>query len=221
MNVDFADRVTQHPPTSVPARMGRSLWRQAGRSALCPDNPRLDGQIALVTGGSRGIGLETSRGLAERGAEVISASRDEETGKQGAEAIRAAFDVPAHFVPLDLGNLDQMPRTLDRLEAVLRGRPLDVLVANAGLLPHRHALSARGHEIAFATNVLGHHALIRVALDRDLLAKRARIVVVTGDIYVMASDCSADYAYRGMLEIALSSVSRIPRQTLPSFVLWS
>jgi len=87
--------------------------------------------------------------------------------------------------------------SLDRFEAVLQGRRPDVLVANAGLWPTRHAFSAQGHEIAFATNVLGHHALVQGAIDRGLLSGSARILVVTGDIYVMSSDCTADHRYRG------------------------
>jgi NAD(P)-dependent dehydrogenase (short-subunit alcohol dehydrogenase family) len=152
--------------------------------------PRLDGQVALVTGGSRGIGLETTRGLSLRGAEVISASRDETRGMRVAEAIRTELAVPVHFAPLDLGDLLSIPRTLRRLS---------VVVANAGIWPTRHALSAQGHELAFATNVLGHHALLRGALELDLLADRARVVVVTGDIYIMSSHCSSDYSYRGWL----------------------
>ena len=152
-----------------------------------------------MTGGARGIGLETSRGLAARGAEVIAAARGEAAGKAAADALRAGSGAPAHFVPLDLGDLNAVPRALDGLETVLKGRRLDVLVANAGLWPTRYARSPQGHEIAFATNVLGHHALIRGALERSLLAEGARVVVVTGDIYVMARECTPDFAYRGPL----------------------
>jgi retinol dehydrogenase-12 len=150
-----------------------------------------------VTGGTRGIGLETTRGLALRGAEVVSASRDEASGMRVAGALRAALGVPVHFAPLDLGDLGSIPRTLDRVQGLLAGRRLAVVVANAGVWPTRHARSAQGHELAFATNVLGHHALLRGALELDLLADRSRVVVVTGDIYIMSSDCSSDYSYRG------------------------
>jgi retinol dehydrogenase-12 len=199
MSMDFADRVTVHPPVSVPRRMASCMWRQRSWSAICPQTPRLDGQIALVTGGSRGIGLETTRGLAVRGAEVVSASRDAASGTRVAEAIRAEFGVPSHFASLDLSDLSSIPRMLDHLEALLAGRRLSILVANAGLWPTRHMLSAQGHEVAFATNVLGHHALLRGALGLDLLSERVRVVVVTGDIYIMSSNCSSDYEYRGAL----------------------
>jgi NAD(P)-dependent dehydrogenase (short-subunit alcohol dehydrogenase family) len=174
-----------------------SMWRQAARSGVCPAEPRLDGRIALVTGGSRGIGLATSRGLAERGAEVLTASRGRETGERIATELRTETGRPAHFVPLDLGDLATIPATLDRLAAILAERELDILIANAGLWPSGHGLSAQGHEIAFATNVLGHHALIQGTLERGLLAEGARVVVVTGDIYILSDECSADYTYHG------------------------
>lgn len=199
MSTAFADRATVHPPVSVLRRMARCMWRQSSRSAICPRMPRLDGQVALVTGGSRGIGLETTRGLALRGAEVISASRDEANGARVAEAMRGELGVPVHFAPLDLGDLRCIPRTLDRLRRLLAGRSLSVVVANAGLWPTRHRWSAQGHEIAFATNVLGHHALLRGAIELDLLADGTRVIVVTGDIYIMSSSCSSDYSYRGLL----------------------
>ena len=197
MSDDFATRTTHHPSRSVLPRMVGCLWRQADRSATCPAGGA-ERRRALVTGGARGIGLETSRGLAARGAEVIAVARGETAGKQAAEAIQAEFGHDAHFAPLDLADLSTVVPLLERLEATLEA-PLDVFVANAGLWPTRHALSAQGYEIAFATNVLGHHALLRGLLQRGLLAEDARIVIVTGDIYIMSSDCSADYAYRGAL----------------------
>ena len=192
----FGQRVSHHPPTAVLPRMWRCLWRQDARSPVCPDT-RVDGQTGLVTGGSRGIGLEISRGLGRRGAGVISAARGEQTGRRAARELGARFGHASHFVPLDLADLRTLPATLRALEDLLEGRRLDVVVANAGLWPLRHGLSAQGHEIAFATNVLGHHALIRGLRTRGLLAPGARIVIVTGDIYVMARACTPDYTYRG------------------------
>jgi NAD(P)-dependent dehydrogenase (short-subunit alcohol dehydrogenase family) len=181
----------------VPRRLLRSLWRQAARNPVCPAVPRLDGRIALVTGGSRGIGLATSQGLAARGAEVVTASRNEATGRRVASELRATSGVPAHFVALDLADLARIAASLDAIEALLSSRRLDLLIANAGLWPGRHRTSAQGHEIAFATNVLGHHALIRGLIERGRLAEGARIVVLTGDIYVLADDCTSDFSYEG------------------------
>jgi NAD(P)-dependent dehydrogenase (short-subunit alcohol dehydrogenase family) len=197
--MEFAQRVTHRPPPSVLRRLLGAMWRQSARSAVCPDEPRLDGKIALVSGGGRGVGLATSRGLAARGAEVIAASRGEDAGRQAAIEIEGAFHTPTHFVSLDLADLRRMPKTLDDIEATLAGRRIDILVENAGLWPTRHRLSAQGFEIAFATNVLGHHALACGAIERGLLSEDARVVIVTGDIYILSDSCSADYAYRGAI----------------------
>jgi NAD(P)-dependent dehydrogenase (short-subunit alcohol dehydrogenase family) len=199
MNDEFRERVTHHPPTSWIGRMRRSMFGQSAASPWCPATPRLDGQVAVVTGGVRGIGLETSRGLAARGAEVIAASRNAAAGAAAVAAIRTELGRPAHFVGLDLADLTTVEPALDAIESRLAGRPLDVLIANAGLWPLRYSTSVQGHELAFATNVLGHHALIRGAIGRGLLAQGARVVAVTGDIYILASECTPDYRYRGML----------------------
>lgn len=196
--MEFDRRASHHPSSRALPRIVRSIWRQARVTPRCPAT-RLDGQLALVTGGSRGIGLETSRGLAARGAEVVSAARDPDSGARMVAAIRDGYDAPSHFVPLDLGDLASTPLALDRLEGLLAGRSLDVFVANAGLWPTRPARSAQGHEIAFATNVLGHAALIRGALQRGLLAEGCRVIVVTGDIYVLARGCTPDFTGRGAL----------------------
>jgi NAD(P)-dependent dehydrogenase (short-subunit alcohol dehydrogenase family) len=142
--MEFAQRVTHRPPPSVLRRLLGAMWRQSARSAVCPDEPRLDGKIALVSGGGRGVGLATSRGLAARGAEVIAASRGEDAGRQAAIEIEGAFHTPTHFVSLDLADLRRMPKTLDDIEATLAGRRIDILVENAGLWPTRHRLSAQG-----------------------------------------------------------------------------
>jgi NAD(P)-dependent dehydrogenase (short-subunit alcohol dehydrogenase family) len=177
-------RVWAAPPSGL-RRSIAALWRQRARSLRCPELPRLDGQLALVTGGNAGIGLETSRGLLERGAEVIVACRRE---PQTAERAR--------WLPLDLADLASVRAAADRLARETGGRPLDVLIENAGLWPERFGVSAQGHEIAFATNVLGHFALTRALELRGLLPS-ARVVVVTGDIYAGARGCTPDFAYRG------------------------
>ena len=96
----FSKRVTD-PSTSAPVRLLRGMWRQGALNPVCPETPRLDGQLALVTGGHRGIGLETSRGLASRGAEVLAASRTQ-----------SGDEVPGRFVKLDLSDLESVARCI-------------------------------------------------------------------------------------------------------------
>lgn len=175
------------------------MWRQSTRTVVCPPAPRVDGKLALVTGGNTGIGLETSLGLAHRGAEVIIAARNEDRARDALERIQTETNRVGQFLPLDLSDLGSVKTAAEQLGDNGNGRKIDILVANAGIWPTKYAASAQGHEIAFATNVLGHHVLIRRLIDDGTLAADARVVIVTGDIYALQKDCTPDYHYRGAL----------------------
>jgi NAD(P)-dependent dehydrogenase (short-subunit alcohol dehydrogenase family) len=178
--------------------MWAAFARHHARSLRCPPEPRLAGRLALVTGGNAGIGLETSLGLARRGARVAVACRSEARARDALARIapEAEPDAQPFWVPLDLADLASVSPAAARVAAEAAGRPLDVFVQNAGIWPARYATSAQGHEIAFATNVLGHFALTRALEVQGLLAS-ARVVVVTGDIYTGARTCTSDFRYRG------------------------
>lgn len=196
MPTPFAERAGS-PLRPALVRVMSSMWRQRDRSAVCPPTPRLDGKLVLVTGGNAGIGLETSLGLAHRGSEVVVAARNEDKAYDALERIQTETNRVARFVSLDLADLVSVRSAAGRLAEDCKGRQIDVLVANAGIWPLKYAASAQGHEIAFATNVLGHHVLIRRLVDAGTLATNARIVIVTGDIYSLVKDCTPDYRYRG------------------------
>ncbi len=189
--------LTDRPSSGFLRRMVGCIWRQAARCLRCPDEPRLDGRTALVTGANGGIGLETARGLARRGAAVVLACRDPGRASDALEVIRA--DVPgveASLLPLDLSDLTSVREAADALAHGRGDRPLDVVVANAGVWLREYAETAAGVELTFATNVLGHHALL-TGLRRRSLLRGARVVVLTGDIYVLAHGCTPDFRYRG------------------------
>jgi len=84
----------------------------------------LEGRVALVTGGSQGIGRTTAAMLAAEGARVAIASRSE------ARIRDAAADIGARGYVFDSGDLDAVPALIDRVEAELG--PIDVYVANTG-----------------------------------------------------------------------------------------
>ncbi len=189
-------------PRGFVPRMMFSMLGQGRGTQICPDTPRLDGRLALVTGGTGGIGAEIVKGLGARGAEVIVAARGQSGsgwGEPDAQCARWSEETGAaiHFLPMDLGEMASVAAAVQSVQARWPGRPVDILCANAGLSPVGHRMSADGYEIAFAVNCLGHHILVRALMAAQQLASGARIVGTTGDIYFTAQTCTKDYVQWG------------------------
>jgi len=130
----------------------------------------LKGKRILVTGVSAGLGVETARSLAAHGAQVVGAARDLNKAKAATEQVRndaLANGGSFELVELDLANLKSARACADRLLA--KGEPLDVVIANAGVMATPFGHTADGFETQFGTNHLGHFVLVnRIAsLVRD------------------------------------------------------
>jgi NAD(P)-dependent dehydrogenase (short-subunit alcohol dehydrogenase family) len=139
------------------------------------DIPDLSGKLAIVTGATGGLGLETSLALAGAGAEVILAGRNPAKGRAAEAFIRSRHGrANIRFEMVDLASLASVAAFADRMVAA--GRPIDILVNNAGImaLPKRQT-TADGYEAQFATNYLSHFALTARLLPL-LIAAKARIV---------------------------------------------
>lgn len=120
----------------------------------------LAGRRVLVTGASAGLGVETARALASKGAQVIGAVRDLEKG-EGAIAVAradAASGGSIELVELDLASLASVRACADKLLA--DGRKFDVIIANAGVMACPQGQTADGFETQFGTNHLGHFVLV-------------------------------------------------------------
>ena len=187
-------------PTQALRRMLGASFRQAARTPRSPDAPRLDGRLAVVTGATGGIGIEIARGLARRGAALILPCRSLAKGARVAEALRAgaAPGASIDLVEMDLEDLVSVRRGAQAIARTAAGRAVDVLVENAGIWPQRYAETHQGFEIAFGVNVLAHFVLRRALVAAGLL-HAARVVVLTGDIYILASECTPDYRWSGRL----------------------
>ncbi len=138
---------------------------RAPRPGPWTDVPRQDGRTFVVTGASSGLGLETARILADRGAHVVLAVRNAAKGEAAAASMKGDVEVRLLDVS-DLGSVRAFARELDHV---------DVLVNNAGVMAVPYGLSPDGFELHFATNHLGHFALTNLLLPR----LTDRVVVVS------------------------------------------
>ncbi|MBM7520388.1 SDR family oxidoreductase [Nocardioides nitrophenolicus] len=136
----------------------------------------LDGKTFLVTGANTGIGKETVRGLAARGARVVIAGRSEERTRAAIRELTAATgNHDLDFLPLDLGDLESVRAAARTFLA--SGERLDVLVNNAGLAGKR-GMTESGFELAFGTNHVGPFLLTELLRDRIVETGPGRIVNV-------------------------------------------
>ena len=139
------------------------------------DIPDQTGKLAIITGATGGLGLETALGLAGKGAEVVLAARNPSKGAEAERLIRERHaGANVRFDLLDLGDLASVEAFAGRHLA--QDRPIDILINNAGImaLPKRQT-TADGFEMQLGTNYLSHFALTGRLLPL-LSAARARVV---------------------------------------------
>lgn len=142
------------------------------------DIPDQTGRLALVTGANGGLGLETSRALAAKGAHVIMAARNQEKAAQAEAEIRAASpDARIEIRPLDLGSLASVERLSHSV--LFDFDRLDLLINNAGVMGIPERQTVDGFEMQFGVNHLGHYALTAHLLPLLVANQRSRVVTVT------------------------------------------
>jgi NAD(P)-dependent dehydrogenase (short-subunit alcohol dehydrogenase family) len=135
--------------------------------------PDQRGRVAVVTGANTGLGFETARMLAGRGAQVVMAVRDVKKGKQAAARIDGDVTVQV----LDLASLESIRSAAADLRAA---HPrIDLLINNAGVMYTPKQTTADAFELQFGTNHLGHFALTGLLLDRLLPVPGSRVVTVS------------------------------------------
>jgi NAD(P)-dependent dehydrogenase (short-subunit alcohol dehydrogenase family) len=157
--------------------------------------PNLTGKTALITGANSGLGLESARALAGKGAHVILAARSEEKGKQARDEIAAEHPLASlEILALDLSNLS----SLRCAAAVVKSRHkrLDILLNNAGVMATPYKLTEDGFELQFGTNHLGHFALTGLLFELLLNAPRARVVNVSSQVHLVGRMHFDDLAWQ-------------------------
>jgi NAD(P)-dependent dehydrogenase (short-subunit alcohol dehydrogenase family) len=134
----------------------------------------LSGKRILVTGVSAGLGVETARTLAAHGAQVVGAARDLNKAKAATEQVRtqAAHGGGLELVELDLASLASVRACAESL--ISKGKPFDLVIANAGVMACPKGLTSDGFETQFGTNHLGHFVFVNRIVS--LLKPGSRLV---------------------------------------------
>jgi NAD(P)-dependent dehydrogenase (short-subunit alcohol dehydrogenase family) len=164
---------------ALAASVGKAFAQDVPRSAFGADATAeevtagldLGGKTIVVTGCNSGIGLETMRVLALRGAHVIGTARTLERGQEACASIQGR----ATPVVLELTDFDSVVACAAAIRAL--DTPIDALVCNAGILL-TELEQVRGLERQFVVNHLGHFILVNRTLDLVTAAPQGRVVVV-------------------------------------------
>ncbi|HEX4334458.1 MAG TPA: oxidoreductase [Polyangiaceae bacterium] len=142
------------------------------------DIPEQTGRVAIVTGANTGIGFETAKTLALRGADVVLACRNADKGRDAVERILAAKPTgSARLGLLDLSDLDSVASFASTFAA--ENTRLDLLIDNAGVMVPPFSRTKQGFELQFGTNHLGHFALTLPLLPLLDKTPGSRVVVVS------------------------------------------
>jgi len=145
--------------------------------------PDLSGKTALITGGNKGLGFQSSLELSKRGAKVIISSRDVEAGLKAKKQIMT--EVPAaeiKVLPLDLTDRVSIKHFSETVKQNFE--KLDILLCNAGVVNlESHQLTKNGEEMHMATNHFGHFALTGLLLPLIIASENSRVVVISSLAY--------------------------------------
>jgi NAD(P)-dependent dehydrogenase (short-subunit alcohol dehydrogenase family) len=138
----------------------------------------MTGKIAIVTGANSGIGYETARALAAKGAQVVMAGRNQEKGETARGQIADEYPrAQIEWMHLDLADLASVRRFTKDFTG--RYNQLHLLINNAGIMMTPFGKTADGFELQFGTNHLGSFALTGLLLDLIMRSSHARVVTVS------------------------------------------
>jgi NAD(P)-dependent dehydrogenase (short-subunit alcohol dehydrogenase family) len=132
----------------------------------------LTGRLAIVTGGYSGLGLETTKALSRAGAQVVVPARRPDAAREALAGVNGV-----EIDELDLGDLDSVKAFADRFLA--SGRSVDIMIDNAAIMASPETRVGSGWEAQFATNHLGHFALVNRLWPALVADGGARVVSVS------------------------------------------
>ena len=146
------------------------------------DIPILAGKTAIVTGANSGLGFEIAKTLANHGARVVLACRDESKAKTAADEIRKGYPSADVMVrSLDLASLASIDSFVAQF--LTAETKLDLLINNAGLMAIDESRTVDGFEMQLGVNHLGHFALTAMLMPALLSTPQSRVVSMSSSAH--------------------------------------
>lgn len=176
----------------------------------------MQGKVCLITGASNGIGKATAIALSRLGASLVLLCRDRDRAENAmAEISLRSGNEDIDLLLADLGSLAQLREAAETFLG--SGRPLHVLVNNAGALHMERGVTEDGIETTFAVNHLGHFLLTNMLMNRMRDSGLARIVNVSseahkfgyGDGRIAFDDLMGERSYSGWRAYGQSKLANI------------
>jgi NAD(P)-dependent dehydrogenase (short-subunit alcohol dehydrogenase family) len=171
----------------------------------------MGGKVALVTGGTSGIGKATAMALSAMGADVVVVGRDRERGERAAAEIRAQTGGRVDLALADLSSQAEVRALAEEFKR--RYDRLDVLVNNAGLVQSTRTETADGLESTFAINHLAPFLLTNLLLDMLKQSAPSRVVTVSSEAErwgnIDFEDLQSKKKYRGFPVYGMTKLANI------------
>jgi NAD(P)-dependent dehydrogenase (short-subunit alcohol dehydrogenase family) len=140
--------------------------------------PDQSGRTVLISGANSGIGFESARALAQKGATVIMACRSMDRGNEARnKLLQLVSNADLVVMELDLSDLDSVRNFAATFQRAYN--KLDILINNAGVMIPPYTLTKQGYELQFGTNYLGHFALTGLLYPMMNEVENSRIVTVS------------------------------------------
>lgn len=151
------------------------------------DGLDLSGKTVVMTGVNSGLGEESMKVLARRGAHVIGLARSQEKADQACDHAHGK----ATGVACELSDFSSVSAAAQQIRAM--GMPIDMLITNAGIMAPKTLSLAHGVESQFATNHLGHFLLTHHLLDQVKQAASGRIVILSSAAHSFAPSMGIEF----------------------------
>ena len=172
----------------------------------------MQGKTVVITGANSGIGFETAKALAAKGADVVMACRDAARAQTALDQLKETVpNAKAQVMSLDLASFESIKTFVQQYQS--QYQVLDVLVNNAGLFPMTEQKTAEGFEMQFGVNHLGHFLLTHLLLPELKAAGNARVVNVASMMHQIGkidfNSFKGEKSYRPMQAYGQSKLANV------------